>query len=594
MYRSFGLWLLILFLASIAAPIIIMVAIFAAGFDQMYANETDRLFTNTLYGISESIATYSDDLGRLSMLPFFNSTIMDSLHDMNVGKYFSDPVSAASINRYYHGSIAQQLSNARKDVLGIMFVPFNPDVDCAFLSQRYAGHLAIIQDFGARDKSWFQYAAEADGRLVFLPVSTEDYYANYASIHFYTGADYNRFSVARLIKDPYTLRPIGVIRVDAIDKVIADMFRHISTGASSSLMLLDQDQNVIYSTNPVPRELVAQIGPDTLWVGGESGRYMVSSYDVAQTPWRLLYLASEKDMREKTGEIYQNVIFWGLISLVGISVLFFLNSRYAVYSEKQILLAMKCTAGGDLSKRLQLRKGSHYAAIAEAFNQTAEKLSEHIDNEYKAILNQRNAEYLALQAQINPHFLYNILSGFITLNRIGEKEMLETLLLKLSNLFRYTCNNKGLSTVGEELQFLGEYLALQESRFSERLSHAIECDEGAQCVLIPRLLLQPLAENAILHGMEPSDAPMLLKVSAQTVYSPKRGRFLLLKVKDNGVGFDMQKQATGRVGLGNVQERLGLFNPRARFHIVSEPGKGCLCVILLPIEEAAAQEGGPA
>ncbi len=107
-----------------------------------------------------------------------------------------------------------------------------------------------------------------------------------------------------------------------------------------------------------------------------------------------------------------------------------------------------------------------YAMIADSLNKTGQRLRELIEAEARARESQSKSEYLALQSQINPHFLYNTLNGFIALNRMGERKQLEASIIQLTRLFRYICNNKRYFHRFEGIQFAQQYLDLQKLRFA--------------------------------------------------------------------------------------------------------------------------------
>ena len=252
MRRSFGTWLAMVFLLSIVLPLLGLTGLFAAYFDRLFAQETTRLFENTLYGVSQSIGTYVSDLARLSMIPYFQSDILGHYIDMDQGKYLTDQLVATRINRDYKFAVSQQLGSVRQDVKGILFAPFADQQTTAFLVRRYAGELEVLRDPTLREDDWFQGAVAADGNLYFPPVRPPAYYETLRSTNFHTDTDYSTFSVARLIKHPDTMRPIGVIKVDAVNRVIVDLFRHIDVGEASALVLLDQTGQPIFATRPVP------------------------------------------------------------------------------------------------------------------------------------------------------------------------------------------------------------------------------------------------------------------------------------------------------------------------------------------------------
>jgi two-component system sensor histidine kinase YesM len=190
---------------------------------------------------------------------------------------------------------------------------------------------------------------------------------------------------------------------------------------------------------------------------------------------------------------------------------------------------------------------------------------------YKELLERRDAEYRALQSQIQPHFLYNLLNGLIGLNRLGERRTLENAILSLKDMLRYTLEQGDWTTVSEELAFLAKYCELQKMRFGDRLQVRFDCGQEAGGFRLPKLILQPLVENAIIHGIEPLGTPGTLEVTA--VVSRRNGqRVLGISVRDNGVGFSETGAGERHIGLANVKERLLIAYPQAFLSIQSHPG----------------------
>lgn len=210
-----------------------------------------------------------------------------------------------------------------------------------------------------------------------------------------------------------------------------------------------------------------------------------------------------------------------------------------------------------------------------------------IDNvsKYLELIEKREAEYLALQSQIQPHFLFNVLAGLIGLNRRGNTRALEGSILALKDMLRYTMDRREWTTVAEEIEFLVEYCNLQKLRFNERLSFDLGCEEAAARCRIPKLLLQPLVENAVIHGIEPLDRTGRLSITACLNHS-QSDPFLHIVVADDGVGFDpAATDQRARIGLRNVKERLALAFRRASLRIVSSPNEGTQIEIDIAAEE---------
>lgn len=206
-----------------------------------------------------------------------------------------------------------------------------------------------------------------------------------------------------------------------------------------------------------------------------------------------------------------------------------------------------------------------------------------IDNylKYRELIELREAEYQSLQARIQPHFLYNVMNGLIGLNRMGEKAAVEAAILDLKDLLRYTLDHDRTVSLEEELGFVRKYLDLQKLRFGEHFDYKIGCAPSCAGLLIPKLLLQPLAENALIHGIELRPEPGLLEISATS--DPVAG--VSIRIHDNGAGFDPSiPPLSPRIGLTNVSKRLELAYPGSTFHIGSAPGKGCTVSIQIQAE----------
>jgi two-component system sensor histidine kinase YesM len=254
---------------------------------------------------------------------------------------------------------------------------------------------------------------------------------------------------------------------------------------------------------------------------------------------------------------------------------------------------MKKVQEGDLQIRIATEGEDEIAILGNAFNTMVSQLNDLIEREYKATLGLRNAEYRALQSQIQPHFLYNILNSFMGLNRFGERQALEKAILALSALLRYILSKDEWVTLKDEFLFLQRYCALQKVRFQEKMTFLIQYDDAVANFKMPKVLLQPLVENAIVHGIEPAAYPCELHVLA-TLKRENEAPALYISIQDNGVGLGTQTQPdhTG-LGLSNVQERLKTAYDNASLSITSPMGGGTQVVIVIPIREEKENNENP-
>jgi two-component system, LytTR family, sensor kinase len=191
------------------------------------------------------------------------------------------------------------------------------------------------------------------------------------------------------------------------------------------------------------------------------------------------------------------------------------------------------------------------------------------------------AELRALKAQINPHFLYNALNGLAQLTR-EIPEAAEKSILDLSKVFRYALSASERDSVKleEEADFLESYLAIEQMRFEERLRFRIDIPEELRECAIPPMIIQPLVENAVIHGISPKIAGGRILVAARRIDSK-----LCICVEDDGAGFDCRDcpPDNGGIGLQNVRMRIRTLDPANNVHIDSKPGVGTKVTLEIPI-----------
>jgi sensor histidine kinase YesM len=250
----------------------------------------------------------------------------------------------------------------------------------------------------------------------------------------------------------------------------------------------------------------------------------------------------------------------------------------------------------------------------QAISRNAELEKELHQRELEKTLAKREldqARFRLLQAQINPHFLFNTLN---TISRTALFEQADTtvdLIEKLAQVFRYTLEYRDDVCLGEELQFVGRYLAIQNARFGERVRFSVFCPEELLAMRIPPLIIQPFVENAIIHGLEPLEegGEVCVRVfRRKELEGGARDERAVITVADTGVGINGngakasssrdsgEKHPGGHIGMKNVEERISLYyGGRARVASGSGPGgKGTLVRISLPSGGKTPEKTDPA
>jgi len=249
---------------------------------------------------------------------------------------------------------------------------------------------------------------------------------------------------------------------------------------------------------------------------------------------------------------------------------------------------------GNLSVRCDVQSVDEIGKLSATFNQMADNIEELIQKVYDEQIMKRDAELRSLQMQINPHFLYNTLETINWMARYAGNEEIGIMAKSLGDLMRATINSRSYVLLKEEMDSLKNYLKIQEYRYSDKFNVQFEIDEKSEKYYVPKLIIQPIVENAIYHGIEPSfeNGTIIIK----SIVDENK---LIISVSDDGVGipFEMitalldvtKEQKTEEpysIGIQNVIKRIKtLFGNHYGIRIKSELGEGTVIYIDLPIIE---------
>ncbi len=260
---------------------------------------------------------------------------------------------------------------------------------------------------------------------------------------------------------------------------------------------------------------------------------------------------------------------------------------------------------GALTRTFNIMKEDISIAIETLLERT--KLEAKLHNQemdaLKAADLLQEAQHLALQSQISPHFLFNTLNAISRAITNAPKEVAVQLVCSLAALFRYNLDHLNtFSTLKEELDVVGQYIYIQKHRFEERVRYRVDCPPALEAALVPSMLVQPLVENSLIHGIESLEhgGEIVVRVS-------QKGQQLRLRIYDNGVGMTRAHRDAIRarveqphighttgIGVVNVQRRIELLQG-STMRINSAPGRGTLIEIKFPLryqlEELNQKEG---
>jgi len=447
------------------------------------------------------------------------------------------------------------------------------------------------------NESWYKKAVEADGQPVLISKPIGRNLQNY---HNYSAVDI--VSLVRAVKDPETGEVLGVICADVLLSAIENHIRNITLGKNGYVFVMDEHGEMVYSpiqatAYRIRGEWVQDEIPAVYHIGDNN--YQLLSKHSKLTQWRIIGVFNSDEVLRPVANLRLYTLIAGLIAIMAttLAALFFSKSFTEPISRLRTLMAK--AGAGDLSVQYDAR--NYYGEIAQlgnSFNSMMGQIHHLIDMVYIEQNLKREAEFKTLQAQIKPHFLYNTLD---TIRWIAEAHSLEEvvrLVGALTKLFRISLSRgHEIISLGDELEHVRSYLYIQKVRYEDKLHYDITCDERYYGLSVNKLILQPLVENAIYHGIKQKRGEGHISITV----SEQAGE-LLIEVADDGAGMTPEKCASinqdlraGRVtaythgyGLYNVNDRIRLVHGKDYgLHYALNKMGGVTVLMRLPVTQGS-------
>ena len=301
--------------------------------------------------------------------------------------------------------------------------------------------------------------------------------------------------------------------------------------------------------------------------------------------------------RSEIQQLYRVVLYVGIISAVIIFIVV-VRISYVVSASitEPISKLSKVTeqvAEGNLNVRANIDTGAELGLLGKSLDEMIEQISILLDRVRDEEESLRKTELELLQAQINPHFLYNTLDTIVWLAEGGDQEKVVSMVGSLSDFFRTSLGQgKDVVTVKDEIKHVVSYLEIQQVRYQDILDYSVDIPEEIHDCLIPKITIQPLVENALYHGIKNKRGKGLI-----TVTGVRENSNIFIYVTDNGMGMTKERldQISDKInkvsdeddifGLNNINERIRLkFGSRYGIHIESVYGEGTTASVMLPYD----------
>lgn len=449
----------------------------------------------------------------------------------------------------------------------------------------------IKEGGGLTGMDWFQQAREAEvGQTVFSRPHVQNLYqGQYPWV----------VSVTKKVRYVQSGEPcIGIVMVDMLLTPLHDICRSVTLGSAGYPFILNKDDEIIFHPDQklLSLELISE---ESILVENtaQDGRSMALSQDIAGTDWKLTGRVTADDIVQNSVAFKSRVT--GIVLSLAITVL-----AVAVWLSMQIVRPLT-----DIEKSMQRVERNlddnrislpeegfaEYAALSHSYNVMLHKIRLLMRETVERQEQLRRMEIGALQEQINPHFLYNTLDSIVRVMETGRTQEAIEMVQALAKLFRLSINNGDyFLTVEQEMDYARNYLTIQQVRYRKNFRYELKMDENIRDMPCPKIILQPLIENAIKHGMS-SMPGCTLKVGAR-----QDGYNIVFTVEDDGLGIPpkaleelqgmlkddsntMVKKSRYGIGLRNTNRRIRLLYGREYGLTIESEAEERTCVtITLP------------
>lgn len=406
-------------------------------------------------------------------------------------------------------------------------------------------------------------------------------------------------TMSRDVFDFRTNQHRGVLLVDLDYNIIEGLCNNIQLGKSGYVFIINPMGEIVYHPRQqlvysgLKEELIDKIKniPNGQLTGEIDDREVLYTTKTSDfTGWTVVGVSYLDELFYNRSEIMYYFAMIAVACFLGSVLLSYYISSKITRPIEVLRRSVQAIEGGNFDIEINVNSTDEVNGLAQDFNIAIRKIKELIEQNARTYEQKRKHELKSLQAQINPHFLYNTLDSIIWMIECGENKDAITMTSTLAKFFRLGISKGGdIISVKDEIEHLRCYLTIQKMRYKDSLDYSIDVDPEIYSCRTLKLLIQPLVENAIYHGLKGQDTIGMLNVVG---FKDKQD--LVFKIIDNGIGmtskelseiFNSNSPSKGSSGIGvkNVLDRIQLyFGPDYGVSFESIKGKGTTATIRLP------------
>jgi len=474
-----------------------------------------------------------------------NDRIRDNLRELRDESIIDNAEVKAELIDELQKMINNGFINSRF-VDSVCLLDLNYEAYCLGRSDNTGIYIGENKSEAIERSDWYDRTVDGNGRVVFFNNDV-------------LGESDKTFSTVKLFRDSGSINgdPLGLLIIN-ISKSIFDSFFSGSKKYGGEFIALDisapEGFEVVQPPQSKELQAVLQTNSDDVVTAFKKLGYLTVTYRNETTGWSFIHLVQTKELLKESNRIgTATALIAFVIAFVAIAISYVISGSIT----RPLLQVKKMMVEWARGQREFKETFEHdeVGAIGETFKRMTAENKELNEKLIHTELREREAELRALQAQIKPHFLYNTLDSIYWMATLQKHEEAAQMTLALSQSFKLSLN-KGKDTlpVSKELEHIHHYMTIQNIRYNNRFEYVEEVEPSVKAMEILKLLLQPLVENAIYHGLE-------RKVGNGTVrlQGKREGEYLLFVIEDNGIGIDDKAKIDEGYGLQNVKERMIMY-----------------------------------
>ena len=585
--KSLQMRMIIVYSTLIILFLLIISLIFSLAFSSRI-DKTTKDYTNQIISqVNSNIEYYFEEMEQIATIANYDYEIQKRLK--------ADLLSNTELYRsnLTVSNLLDDMSIMREDIEAILIFTN----DGSIIVNKSAGKLN--KNYNFKPQSWYKQAVQTSGSSVTIKPHKQSYISDSNNLV---------FSLSRSINNFDSEEQIGIILIDLNIEALNSICSSVQLGEEGYIMIIDEESNVIYHPDYsymyrtwdemyikevfkaddilIQDALESDFGSFKRKLENET-KYVIYQ-KMASTGWTILGIVPQSVIVQQQRQITLLIVIIGILCvLIAILVTFVLSSR--VFKPiNQLKKTMALAEHGNLNVSVEESHYTEIDALNTSFNQMIMRIQTLMEKVVWEEREKRKAELKVLQAQINPHFLYNTLDSIHWMAECNSKEAV-VMVDSLAKLFRLSLSKgRQFITVKEEIEHVRNYLTIQSMRYKGKFDYKIDVEESLLNYKTLKLILQPLVENAIYHGIKNKRKKGNLLIRCTMCLNN-----ILFQVMDDGIGMDEDmlenifnqnesNQLSG-VGINNVNERIKLcYGQEYGLDFYSKKSIGTVVDIWLP------------